>query len=552
MGTQRLVGCRVGDITKTTAKMVVCSLTNAASTYSCSNGQSGSITWLPIGQEGAPGGSQAGFYAHIALTGLTAFTAYTWTVGQASWSNSGSFRSAANATDDFTLFWYGCVLNLGTTDQPGFYDYIRTYQQSGALPVQALIMHDDITYMNYGGSEYGAANNWFKWFAIEATAPGNWGTAQSALENSAFMPQWGDHEFANDVRPAQVGFAVPNGYHKTAPVTSEYTTSTSGYDGCNLVVYNLLVAPLQGTAVSIKSRDLLANHWAADFGCVRYIPMDSVTRDASWPNWANTHVYSVNDKVTSAGKTWVCSTGHTGSTVNRPNEGTGSWQTYWTEGTPVDRFGTRQIDDVLDCANVRSPVFKIISITPELRWTTNPAYCNKESETLPASEVERLCFSNSGSPASICANPLTAGGAGSAFITHGDNHSANWAHHGKAATGSAVAEDLFVCGSSPGKGTWFGGPSDPAQVGTRVDGILVPISMGTASTRSEGLQIDVYGSRGTIRVRRMYATSSTAAPGGYTWTVLGERWFSAYNSGLGAATEAELKQKTNMTLSSSL
>lgn len=495
----RTVGVRVGNITKTTATAVLCSLTNTTTTFLV-NGVTTTINsgdWTAIGTDaGSP--TEAGFYKTISISSLTAFTEYSWTVTQGAWSNSGSFRTAANATDDFTLFFASCF-NRGSSgvEQPGFLSYIRDYQQNGALPVQAILWLDDLYYVDTlqvsgGGKvsadspdnilrEYEYALAWFAWMGMmdsDQTYPVP--TLNDTLENSAFMPQWGDHEFTNDIKPGDAWVSATP-YHATNP-------AVTGYDGVGLTAYQKLIQPLQGTGVSIKSLDTQSNHWAADFGIVRYIAADGITR---------------------------------------------------ATGTPLTTgLGNNQIDDILAAMNISTPVFKLLGMYNELRTIGTGTYAvNKTNEILPTSEYQRMFTTTGGT--SISTNKYTCGAHGVSIVLKGDNHSGAWSYLQAPASGGQAPETIFVCNSNNARGA----------ISTRVTTEVTsdsPVVDDNAKIywsnnqigRCAGIQIDVYGSTGKINVKFIWKDGVSNTPP-YTWTTAVSRWFCAQRGNEGVDTEAE-------------
>ena len=436
------VSCVFGALTTTGATAVILSLSSADITLSI-NGATYTNTPTKAGDDRGSadiaGDTHACYFTTQAVTGLTEDTVYPWTITQGVGSDSGQFKTSnSSKAAKFSIALPTCF-NPNNADENGTtaYDFLQTYMQTTEYPMLAMVHADDIYYADgfFGANatdfnsqgkefsndiqkvvdprpEYDYALNYAMWAGIlepfyettdtEQTTQIASGALSPAFQwcksNTCFMPQWGDHEFQNNIGwtggPALTN--VPNGYHET----------TGDYAGKGLNVWNDLMAPLQGTTA--QSADTVANHWYVDFGSLRMILPDPVTNAV-----ASTTVY-----------------------------------------------GNNQIDDCLDLADGGQWFTAIVNPAVAGRGFTNYDAVYTETsykdENHVLAEYNRLWVNEAQSPLSLMDNPNTNGQMGCTFMFRGDWHAAGWLrYYGSADTG-IVAEsfhEIGLCSVSGSNGT---------------------------------------------------------------------------------------------------
>ena len=252
----------------------------------------------------ASGSTTLGYTASFNVSGLAEDVDINWSATQGSDTISGSFHTTGQFGTKGTLFFTTCFNSHPNGLSVNAWSCIEAYIDQKDSPVLSVIHLDDIYYSDGGlattqsgaqsaqgktiqypnnngvyKTQYDYAAWYFTWGQVldgwknpdnSETLNGAYLTdsMSNVLSKTCFMPQWGDHEFVNNLHNVDKTI-VPNQFHKT----------TNGFDGNALVVYNQLMKPLQGT--SIATADTQSNHWAATFGPVKVITADAMTRPAT-------------------------------------------------------------------------------------------------------------------------------------------------------------------------------------------------------------------------------------------------------------------------------
>lgn len=459
MTAPRNLGVRYGKLTTTGATFVIYSLVSTDVTLVV-DGTSYNVTLSAVGTDRAtndPAGSTTfGYVGSKAVTFSPGFTRRNWTATQGANSVTGTILPAPGERDNFALVFTTCqqsrVDNDGTKFAPSAYKFVDWYRQNGSYPLVANIHSDDLIYADgtssdgimpavsdpngkkieataasqatrkaydfamYYGCLFGIAGP-----IVDSATGEEWLNAgllpyvNNLYNNCAFMPQWGDHEFMNNLGwmlPTTNGpllSAVPNPYHATL----------GGYNGNGLITYNAILAPLQGTTA--RSADTDSNHWYVDFGTVRIVAMDATTKAV--PNYPN-------------------------------------------DATAV--FGNSQIDDVLNVLNVRKPFKILLTPIPFMRATPNADAINtsvngsntKYWQNKQPTEYNRLFVNTGQTPKSIMDNNETNGGYGTTVNIYGDWHFGLCLYQ-QAPAATGIAAEKFhcigLCGAVQHSGTSLNG-----------------------------------------------------------------------------------------------
>lgn len=514
------IGIRWGKPTTSSLTAVLVAWTNTPATLTV-NGVAYAASWTAIGTDAPATAPQAGYYAVVQITGMSQFTLHSWTLTQGAETRTGTIRTAPGWDDSFTYFVGTCMRSKadGFPTKSAF-EYVRYYMANGALPVAGMLFTDDLFYcdsLTLSGSsdprgmtavaasagpassllQYDWALSWFAWFGItnEYAATLSYGM-EDVLANLPILPTWGDHEFANNFFAASA--ATPNGYHATP----------NGFDGAALLVYNALIKPLQGA--SVATLDTQAQHWAHDMGQIRLVSMDSITR-------------AYNNAAIPASSAW---------------------------------HGQNQIVDCLNALQTQHP-FKLITMYTEPRYLTAAFLTKWPMDSLvnastgalishPASlvdEYERLFVRSGQTPPSICAGSKTNGVGGTTLLVKGDNHFGGWFHFRKAASGSNVAEDLWMLNAVGMRNTnavYSGGSySEVEPIDKEADGALYewnPQPASPARAVCAVMQLDLHADTRKLRVAMIHDnTLDMTSPA--QWGVVATRWFGPKTGTLGMSTE---------------
>jgi len=424
------IGITVGALDKTSCNIVVWSLTGT-DTILTVNGVDYTVAMQKLGND-RPTPDNAGetwacYYGVQPVTGLNPFTQYNATAVQETKIYSVNFRTLpANNSSKFSLSFTTCFApNNGGSTGTTAYSFLSWYRKNTDYPMLAMIHTDDVYYADgWFGAKAGDNNTQGKvkyanrsasntpqpqydyglcyamWAGIlepftsvnfpvgaEVMSTALTPAFQDCVDNMAFMPAWGDHEFQNNLGwtggPALT--TVPNGYHQTL----------NGFDGNGLLVWKAIMTPLQGKPINAEpyALDIVSNHWYQDFGCLRVVVADSVTNAI-----ATTQLYGANQIKDIL------------ETVNRGSQ----WFTNFARPAGAGRGGT-------------------------------PGY---KDENYIASEYDRLYLSTGLMPPSFMDNPKTNGLIGGFWTTRGDWHGAYWSYWDQPATTGKAAESVHEIGLS--------------------------------------------------------------------------------------------------------
>ena len=278
--------------------------------------------------------------------------------------------------------------------------------------------------------QYGYAINYGIWFGIFSAFYSTADTGKTdpradaalspafqwVMDRVAFMPQWGDWEFWQNINwnnsslGANTTDQFPNAFHKTDPALG------GGWDGNAYLTYKQLMMPFQGTAIKDEagSLDTEANHWYADFGAMRWIALDPITQA----------------------------------------------RRDYTNDIQTAAFGNNQIDDALNVIDsgdqwftgVGNPAVAGRGYPTFSTVSGNPGY---KSEQDVIAEYNRLWLNSGQTPKSIMDNSKSNGRMGSAVMFRGDWHIAPWLYWSAPAGSGLLAEEINEIGlatvnSSPG------------------------------------------------------------------------------------------------------
>lgn len=416
IGSVLPLGVRTGYATGTTCSIVVASLVAGDITIT-GNFTTKVITPVQVGTDGTVAGkTYAGYVGSGSITGLQAFTRYTYTATQGGNSVTGSFMTAPLANSDFSFFFGSCDNNTSYSGSPtGFYNIIEEYIKTGQLPTVGILFVDDLGYVDlnrvndstsghYVNNSFGAYYNakiydyalgYMSGLGMFSSTTDNyakWGRDSSRVyctQNMNLWPQWGDHEFVNDI-----GWQYP----------TDDVTTVIGNTGIRMneiflagkSAWNSFIAPLQppfirnldntGNASGGSNSTTAANHWGFTLGCVSIMAPDMITH----------------------------SNGSANSTVD-----------------PTVVYGSNQIKDCLSFLDTSASKFNILGLAHSIRYlealpgvtSFNGAQHPLFNHILP--EYQQF-FTAVGNPVkSIMDNPKTNGFQGVTCVLHGDYHHAN-------------------------------------------------------------------------------------------------------------------------------
>lgn len=429
------IGVRIGYAKAPEAKVVLMSLSNAATTFTC-NGTTPTVTWQAA--------DTVGYYAHVTVTGLSEFTEYGYTVTQGANSVSGSFRTLPGVKDDFSFYVITCDPNwrptlFGSTPPTGHGFYKNIHEQVAArahLPCAGILHIDDHGYNAYrmvyiDGGVAGPASTWggvtgtytvhdyvAAWFSYYGLLPDidhgyTWDGIPNAtqeakinnaigtnpdrvwcMQNLPVWPQWGDWEFQNDLGfdASTTNPDVDNGFHKT------YVAGVGQFDGGGYLAWQYFMSHLQPPTA--RSADTVANHWAFSCGPVRIAAPDFIT--------------------------------------NSNNGGTDPTTGNNVLRSPLVSFtamvGADQVVDLLNAVNTDDP-FKLFGMSNSHRYlfgtdATEYAVLNGEYSSgvqhpwynHQPTEYARFMTDVGATPKSLGDNPRTNGTHGVSVFMHGDLH----------------------------------------------------------------------------------------------------------------------------------
>lgn len=390
---QQSLALRWGYSDGTTIKVVAHSLSSADVVVTVSgvspvtfSSMTGVGTVTPLA-----GKTEAFFAEGKTISGLSAFTTYTYTAVQGANSITGSFTTTPSINDDFAFFVGTCdnISSLGGSS-PGMYEHIRSYMQtSGNLPVVGLLHLDDhYGYMDFNGVDDSAGTGHKitagDTYAYETATDYNYALGAGAALG---LYSASGNAFCTDGHDADRVWCMQNlpvwpqkGDHDCGKNEMGWSTATDGvglpstqYDN-SLLVWNAILKPLQPPAIDGSN----SNAWGATFGPVYIAAMDGITQAS----------------------------------------GDGTDYT----AAPADLFGSTQISSVLSAMNNSSP-FKILGLSNGIRYLNadNPHDYTDGAQNpieLHATEYPAL-FTDAGS---LMGMNATNGAGGTFFTMHGDYH----------------------------------------------------------------------------------------------------------------------------------
>lgn len=296
---QQAFGFLVGHSQPTQQLILVASRDNSAASVTL-NGVTLPVSWVATNTD--IGNGIAGYTGTVTFTGLSPFTPYGFTVTQNGVTYTGSCHTAPdNEGQSFRLFLATCDrVNGGTrTAWLRIKHYLERSLRGDDIPCLGMVFGDDFGYTDtrqvVGVSTgipatssdrfYDRAVAYLSLFGLydEDSAGREWERLW-CLRNMNLAPQWGDHEFINDI-----GWIsdVSVDHDPAAPNygTQLYHLTPLGFDGSGLVMYNKFLGPLQPSAIA-GATDTDANHWDYALGPLNIVALDSVTNgDAQVSKW---------------------------------------------------------------------------------------------------------------------------------------------------------------------------------------------------------------------------------------------------------------------------
>lgn len=261
----------------------------------------------------------------VTITGLTAFTKYSWSMSQGSETDTGQLMSNPSDTDDFSLIFASCDNNTGLSNlgngNPqtvvGTWEHVKDYADNGALPIAGLMFFDDYGYVdsliisddyddNSSGLTASAAINSntdandasLSWLSVigslgTTTAVVNgvdimlnddlrthWGretNRQWCRRNLNLYPQWGDHEFSQDLGTNEDVTDTQEGLNPNPRWNVHPNDTEAQVEGIGKLAWDAFIGAIQPPAANSGINDSEANHWTSDIGCVRICTLEAVT-----------------------------------------------------------------------------------------------------------------------------------------------------------------------------------------------------------------------------------------------------------------------------------
>jgi hypothetical protein len=490
---------RPGYATDTTCKIGVWSTTAGSVTLSV-GGYTDTQSLI-----GFPSGNPVVYYYHFTATGLNEFVQYDFTVTHSADDNaSGKCYTAPSETDDFAFHFYSCD-NPGNHQAhiSGFHEHIHDYALNGDLPLVGIMAVDDLGYvdaMNVDDSEAdgtGVANpdgvappsctagdNRKQAYAIAYMCA--WGMLTGTTnnlnlkafgndlhrhwnqENINIWPQWGDHEFTNDL-----------GFEGT---TLDAGANQSLYNDAK-AAWDVFYGGIQPPTFSAYS-----NGWGFELGAAYLSALDNITN--------------------------------------------GQGTTFVNGGTDLTQYlGITAITDYLSAVEAAQKAFNINGMQFGIRYLDNEANVTSKSDNGAAqhalynhqrTEYQRLFTQELQDPPSLMDNDYTNGALGIWLGLHGDWHRAKVEHHEAAAYTSNLAENFYDITMGTNNGSFnfgmnaaiktaydAGDPMPPTASGDQVAQTTTMEYLGkdweTTTSAIDatndiypefwGLRIEVYGSR---------------------------------------------------------
>lgn len=354
----------------------------------------------------------------------------------------------------------------------GFWQKIKEYAQSGSLPTAGVLFVDDHGYVDLmkvddsagsghsctdltnGAAFTGLVYNYALGYVCNLGMLQNtgnfyvaWGRDSARAwcnQNLNYIPQWGDHEFYNDL-----GWTLP-----TASVALPETGAKAAtMFASGKTAWNAFMQPLQPTDLT-KTLDATSNHWGYTIGPLKVVAPDMISK----------------------------------------GDGTGI--------SPVTTvYGNNQIDDILAYLNSSTSPFNILCMSNSVRHlsasgiylgNTQGAQHPLFDHCLP--EYQRL-FTNS-STNSIMNSVKTNGISGATILLHGDMHHACVLEHKNVSYALNNAEMFYSVHLGSINGSintdWNAIAEGESYGGTTVEYLVD--GWGLSTHHWHGMRIDVFGS----------------------------------------------------------
>lgn len=474
------VTCVPGYATGSTCKILVITL-NDPTSDPVSVTVNGTTTEVSLTARGSPTVCWTGVHT---VSGLSEFTRYSWSVTQGVNSDSGGFMTTPAWRDDWMFVFAGCdpasgYSSAATHLQSGAWYDIYTRVQASTYPCVGMFFVDDLGYVdsreiddtaNTGLATGGvpqttlALNDyliaWCSFFGMLGSSnvadldTGDplsrrvWYPREThrawCRKNLNWWPQWGDHEFSNDI-----------GWDNDSPVVTAGSnarwTTYATVDGAGKDAWDVLLGLIQPPSSGVL--DTVANHWVMRVGCVTLAAPDAIT--------------------------------HSDAAI--------------VEATPypttaiTTMFGANQIDDTLNAIHSAQGAFTFMGLGNSLRYpTSNTATLTEFSSGAQhpiydhcTGEYQRIFTrTNYGAdPASLMASNNTNGVGGNLICLHSDYHRGHCYLMKKASYLNNNAENFYAVGV----GTVGGTTNFPVQDVNAADAVgetaadVEVISAGTAN-----------------------------------------------------------------------
>lgn len=481
------VSVRVGYCGQATARILVASLRGGVVSATCSGGAVSAPTLVGRGDDNP---AQVGKYVCatgvVEISGLSPFTAYTYSITVDGITRSGSFRTlpADDATDYGFLMWTCEHRSASSQWQRGsMYQHMREVIEASDVPILFAAHIDDLfypdifkffgvdqtdpttgLYVTAGTGQQGAcatglqwdyAVSWCAWLGLlpsvaEMAEPHR----QWVRENLPLWGMWGDHEIAGDhcsmVYDGLGANSVSRGCNRAAYNNGE--PNMANLEVRAEEMYEAFVvsacAPPRLAADGGPANQAGAQYWGAVIGPVRFFGMDrnKYSEPYNARDTGDTHAY-----------------GRVGSNFYGVSDGVATKPTrselgYATDTQPVHMLGQQQLDDMLAWFNADEP-FKVVMAPTGISRHNQPW-----SDMWPQEFDDYIGRAGTG----LLKNPKTNGVTGYSCHLKGDTHGmsvvsyhANGTAGGLGGTSTASGELWEICpgtinGSTIG-GSLFGG-----------------------------------------------------------------------------------------------
>lgn len=424
---------RLGKPTETSVTVLAVSTETGDITINC-NGQE--ITQTPTGY---PSGTPVCYHTTFTVADLSSLTKYDYSVTQGVEAVNETLTTAPGEDDDFAIYYTSCDNNTnhggGVT---GYWKYMKEYAENGELPLVGVIFQDDLGYVDgvdvddteADGTGLTMVDNPPAVYPVDETHyaigymcnmglltgteefPGKpsslkqkaWGRdpyRQWCQQNLSVFPQWGDHEFINDI-----GWDFPTA--STVELSAGVQDTPANIFAAGKAAYNVFWGSVQPTVFNASN----SNAWGFNLGCCYIVTIDRITN----------------------------AVGTTGSTSGLFNSSLTPLATH---------LGSAQINDELNGLN-NDKAFKLFGMSIGVRYLFNAQLVTKfesgAQHTLhdhTLAEYQQLFTATGNTPPSIMDNPKTNGLAGTLFTLHGDYHRAKVEHHQKPAYTGNAAENFY-------------------------------------------------------------------------------------------------------------